>query len=106
MAKVVQNLSVLVAEMESGVLIETDDPNYKLLVDASKTIGSLLSRLIHGRLSEQSSGQVVSAKSPSELLNPELHGWNAWDGHALHDFESDFWLNLAEHPFLTRPQDL
>lgn len=92
--------------METGVLIETDDPNYKLLVDASKTIGCLLSRLIIGRVTPQNYGQMVADKSPtSAAALPEMHdaanGWNAWDGHTLHDFESDFWLNLAEHPFLT-----
>jgi hypothetical protein len=27
--------------------------------------------------------------------------WNLWDNQHLQDFEVDFWLNLAEHPFLT-----
>ncbi|KAK8150906.1 hypothetical protein G3M48_004586 [Beauveria asiatica] len=115
-SKVFQSLSVLVLEMETGVLIETDDPNYKLLVDASKTIGCLLSRLILGRVTPPQSGEAVvgamtaagsmAAKSPSAAMM-ETHdvaaaqgGWNAWDGQTLHDFESDFWLNLAEHPFL------
>lgn len=107
MSKVFQNLSVLVAEMDTGVLIETDDPNYKLLVDASKTIGCLLSRLLHGRLSIQNSRQLTSPTSSSTMLDSgDFQGWNAWDGHTLQDFESDFWLNLAEHPFLAGAQDL
>lgn len=119
-SKVFQSLSVLVVEMETGVLIETDDPNYKLLVDASKTIGCLLSRLILGRvtppqpaLGENMGGATAAsmatptAKSPTSAAMLETQeavaatgGWNAWDGHTLQDFESDFWLNLAEHPFL------
>lgn len=113
-SRVFQSLSVLVVEMETGVLIETDDPNYKLLVDASKTIGCLLSRLILGRVTPPQSlsghglaqGGAVVARSPASAALLETQestaasGWNAWDGHTLHDFESDFWLNLAEHPFL------
>lgn len=103
--------------METGVLIETDDPNYKLLVDASKTIGCLLSRLILGRVTPPpAAGQPATVHSPASaaaaaaLLDTQAGGaggggdanggWNAWDGHTLQDFESDFWLNLAEHPFL------
>ncbi|ATY59658.1 Fungal transcriptional regulatory [Cordyceps militaris] len=105
-SKVFQSLSVLVVEMETGVLIETDDPNYKLLVDASKTIGCLLTRLIHGRVTLPQSGEMTGGGTASAAMleTQELAagqaGWNAWDGHTLQDFESDFWLNLAEHPFL------
>lgn len=119
-SRVFQSLSVLVVEMETGVLIETDDPNYKLLVDASKTMGCLLSRLILGRVTPPQSGEATggaavvggggggaAARSPTSAAMLETQdvatangGWNAWDGHTLHDFESDFWLNLAEHPFL------
>ncbi|OAA53676.1 Fungal transcriptional regulatory protein [Cordyceps fumosorosea ARSEF 2679] len=121
-SRVFQSLSVLVAEMEKGVLIETDDPNYKLLLDASKTIGCLLRRLFQDRVAppqiEEASGggsggvataaaAAVAARSPtSAAAIAEMEdaaqdaGWNPWDGHTLQDFESDFWLNLAEHPFL------
>lgn len=93
-------------EMEAGVLIDADDPNYKLLVDASTTIGRLLSQLIVGRLSGQGSGGMLPIEAPALLDTREAHGWNAWDGNAPQDFESEFWLNLAEHPFLARAHDL
>lgn len=108
-ARVFQCLSVLVMEVEAGVLIDANDPNYKLFVDASKTIGCLLSQLIVGRLSGPSSGALLPIEAPVLVGTGEAeaaHGWNAWEANAPQDFESEFWLNLAEHPFLARAQDL
>ncbi|KAF4466251.1 Fungal transcriptional regulatory [Fusarium albosuccineum] len=96
-SKIVRNLSVLVAEMETGTLVQTDDSNYKVLTGASQTIGNLLDRLLHGGTAYQHTGPYQS----SSLLDVQSkEGWNPWDGATLQDFETDFWLNLAEHPFL------
>ncbi|KAL7914397.1 hypothetical protein GGI35DRAFT_467506 [Trichoderma velutinum] len=45
-SKIVQNLSVLVAAIETGTLVQAHDSNYKLLKGASQTIENLLDRLL------------------------------------------------------------
>lgn len=98
-SQVFRNLSVLVAEMESGILIQAEDPNYHLLAGASSTIKRLLDRLLFSGIEAQNSQPLSSASPPLPVMQ-DAGEWNAWDSHALQDFESDFWLNLAEHPFL------
>ncbi|KAH8646906.1 putative Zn(II)2Cys6 transcription factor [Xylariales sp. PMI_506] len=104
LSKVVQNLSVLVAEMETGTLIRAHDPNYKLLSSASHTIGSLLNRILSGKLSTIPNFQAPpSSSTPLLGTVDQSASWSAWESHALQDFESDFWTNLADHPFLHEP---
>ncbi|KAH6879435.1 fungal transcriptional regulatory protein, partial [Thelonectria olida] len=97
-AKVTQNLSVLVLEIETGTLVQTDDSNYGLLMGASQTIGNMLDRLLHDGIAPQTVGGPYQNAS---LLGLQSQiGWNPWDGATWQDFETDFWLNLAEHPFI------
>ncbi|KAK9413679.1 hypothetical protein SUNI508_11760 [Seiridium unicorne] len=99
-SKIFQKLSVIVAEVETGTIVRNNDPNYKLLASASQTISCLLDRLLLEKTVGQNDSQVMSDFATS-ILNPmDQDGWNAWESHALQDFESDFWTNLAEHPFL------
>ncbi|CAG9982671.1 unnamed protein product [Clonostachys byssicola] len=97
----VQNLSTLVAEIERGTLVSSQHPNYALLTSATKTIDSLLKRLIASSATgvsihnyPQSSSSIVVDQI--EDLDPGI--WNTQEN--LQDFEIDFWLNLSEHPFL------
>ncbi|KPM44441.1 hypothetical protein AK830_g2066 [Neonectria ditissima] len=97
---VFQHLSVLVAEVEIGTLVCKEDANYALLEGATRTIKSLLDRLLSGRMGaqllSQPTGNVLPC--PPTLLNDG--SWNPWDHSNVQDFEVDFWLTLAEHPFL------
>lgn len=84
-----QDLNVLVAHVEAGVLICSDEPNYALLQAATMTIKSVVQRLTLGSLS-------INLQSETQT-----NLWMPWAGHneAL-DFELDFWTNLADHPAL------
>lgn len=95
----IQDLNVLVAVVDTGVLIHPIDPNYALLSRATLTIKSLLRRLL-----TRDSRQLPAPSESDPLLphqtTPTPANWNLWDNQHLQDFEVDFWLNLAEHPFL------
>ncbi|KAH7149906.1 putative Zn(II)2Cys6 transcription factor [Dactylonectria estremocensis] len=100
MSTVFQNLSVLVTEVEVGTLICKEDANYALLAGATQTIKSLLDRFLCGRMG----AQVLSQPPGTSLLSlpalPNDANWKPWDNNNVQDFEVDFWLTLAEHPFL------
>ncbi|KAF2112247.1 hypothetical protein BDV96DRAFT_497984 [Lophiotrema nucula] len=101
--KAVQDLSVLVAQVETGALVHVDDPNHALLTKATVTIKSLLNRLLSAQLAKPPPDLAANASLP---LDPLLHtegDWIPWDTQNWQDFEVDFWSNLAEHPFLTGP---
>ncbi|KAH7129254.1 putative Zn(II)2Cys6 transcription factor [Dactylonectria macrodidyma] len=99
-AKIIRDLSVLIAEIETGTLVQLDDPNYKLLNGASQAIKSLLDRLLSGRLPSAPPCQP-SDQASSSILNAQGHDiWSPWETMCLRDFETEFWLNLAEHPLL------
>jgi hypothetical protein len=100
----IRDLSVLVAEIETGALLQPEDPNYALLFAAARTIKNLLDRLITNKFTAQSevpttieaAGQYPLRYSDEELI--------MWDTHGLQDFDPEFWLNLLEHPFLMTPE--
>lgn len=102
-SRVIQDLSVLVAEVEAGALVHVEDPNYALLAGATQTIKSLLDRIMSDDLTRH---PAVPAPPDPLSLSPTVNGnddWSLWESHNLQDFEVDFWLNLAEHPSLLRP---
>ncbi|KAF2210472.1 hypothetical protein CERZMDRAFT_45575 [Cercospora zeae-maydis SCOH1-5] len=88
----IQDMSVLVAHMEAGVLIRPDQPNYALLQRATATIKSVLNRLSLGMLNTQHD-------TPAEQALGETMRFPVFGNDNL-DFELDFWTNLAEHPAL------
>lgn len=97
MSQAVQDLGVLVANVEAGVLVHRDEPNYALLEAATATIKIVLNRLMSG-------GFATSHRAPHEASNDCTHAtavdpWLPWqmESDPL-DFEVDFWMNLAEHP--------
>lgn len=99
-SKVLQNLSVLVAEIEVGSLVEADDSNYKLLISASHTISNLLDQLLHETVGiQKENGNFFEPPLLADMGNQPV--WSPWDNAALQEFEMDFWLNLAGHPSLT-----
>ncbi|KAI1848662.1 hypothetical protein JX265_011487 [Neoarthrinium moseri] len=99
-SKISQKLSVIVAEIETGTLVRSNDPNYKLLESASQTISCLLDRLFLEKAPRQIDYEVNAEFHAPLLGHIEQDGWNAWESNVLQDFESDFWTNLAEHPSL------
>ena len=99
-SKSIRDLSVLVAEIETGALLQPEDPNYALLSGAARTIKNLLDRLITNKFTAQADTQPlidVLAQPPLRYSDDELI---TWDTHGLQDFDPEFWLNLSEHPFL------
>lgn len=103
-SKTIRDLSVLVAEIETGALLQPEDPNYALLSGAARTIKNLLDRLITTRFSVQPDIQPnleASTQAPFQIAND---GLSSWDNNGLQDFDPAFWLNLSEHPFLMTPE--
>ncbi|CZT18118.1 uncharacterized protein RCC_03958 [Ramularia collo-cygni] len=91
-----QDLSVIVAHVEAGVLLSPDQPNYALLQAATVTIKSVLHTLNSGSLIPTTQ-DGVSTEQASRAIDP----WMPWAGdNDFFDFELDFWTNLAEHPAL------
>lgn len=91
-----QDLGVIVALVEAGVLISPNQPNYALLQAATVTIKSVMQKLTQGLLSSNSL-DTVSTNHFNEV--PDM--WMPWaaENESL-DFEVDFWTHLAEHPAL------
>ncbi|KAH9815341.1 taurine catabolism dioxygenase taud/tfda [Teratosphaeria destructans] len=98
MPKLIQDLSVLVAQIESGSLVLVEDPNHALLAGAAQTIQSVLARVLPGNLRSSRHAQSTYAElgqSESSL------NWQPWyDDSGSLDFDPDFWSNLAVHPAL------
>lgn len=93
-AEVFQNLSVLVAEVESGAFVSFEHPNYLLLSRAVQTIKSVLSRILSGELNNSTANEPAPRDVATEPAD-----WIPWNDQTW-DFEIDFWRNLAEHPML------
>lgn len=89
-SKIVQALSVLVAEVGTGAWIQVGDPNFALFSRATRTIQSLLDSLLVARPSDV----------PRGLRNSFVDGWDVHTSSQPWEFELDFWANLAEHPNL------
>lgn len=99
---VFQDLNTLVAIVDSNSLVDVEDPNYALLARATLTIRSLLSRSSEATWRDMQRVHRQATVSPRPPT-VNLEGSDTWDFH-LQDFEVDFWLNLAEHPFLAGPE--
>ena len=101
-SKMVRDLTVLVAEIEAGLLVRPSDSNYKVQEDASRTIQALLDRLLFRGLSQipEPGDGAQQQGGPPAVGSDHLPGWSAVEGWPLYDFESDFWTTLGDHPFL------
>lgn len=98
--RVLQDLSVLVAHVESGILIDPSDPDYALLATATRSIQTILDKVLTfntarpALVQEDSAAIAISRDDANEDWLLTLSGNENWD------FEVDFWTNLVEHPFL------
>lgn len=93
-SKMVQDLSVLVAEIRTGAVIQDGEPNFALFTRATQTIQSLLDSLMVWRSTATAVDSQISwgAGQPDDWgLCSDLDPW---------EFEMRFWANLAEHPTL------
>jgi hypothetical protein len=100
MVKIVQDLSLLVAQIEAGVFVDLPDPNYALFAKAAQAISSVLHRVITRNSTSDALSQSNDFQRQSTAVNP-CPDWMSWAAtQNTHDFELDFWLNLGEHPEL------
>lgn len=97
-ARVFRDLNLLVAEVEKGALVHPEDPDYPLLSKATQTIDVILNRV----LSDSAAPHEVNAANSGDILSSPTGGveWMPWANQDFWDFETDFWLNLSEHPML------
>jgi hypothetical protein len=104
-SKVYQDLSVLVAEVETGALVDFQHPNYALLSDATRTIKTLLDRLILSDLARVPEFHPESANPAASLTMMSEDNGVPWTIQDTWDFETNFWHDLAGHPFLLGNDD-
>ena len=101
----VRTLSLLVAQVEAGVLVDPPDPNYALFAKAAQAIESVLHRVITRNSTSSAVSQSSNVQPQSTTVNP-CPEWMPWGAtQNMYDFEFDFWLNLGEHPELTLLND-
>ncbi|KAL7815928.1 hypothetical protein V8C44DRAFT_323393 [Trichoderma aethiopicum] len=93
-SKMIQALSVLVAEITIGSWIQPGEPNFALFSQATRTIQSLLDSL--------TALKVPSGASDSQQLlgTDGTDNWDPYINSQSWELEMDFWASLAEHPTL------
>lgn len=90
--KILQDLSVFVAEIQIGTIVQPGDPNFALLSKAAQTI----QRFLDSFHSDSLPVQAV----PDQSRDEGGDDWAALLSQDLWDFEAGFWQNLADHPSL------
>ncbi|KKY13512.1 putative fungal specific transcription factor domain-containing protein [Diplodia seriata] len=95
-SRMVQDLSVLVAEMRAGVLIKAGEPNFALFTRATRTIQSLLDSLMVWRPDPDANADLLGCTADF------LEGWQTQGGFEPWEFEQGFWEGLAGHPTLVQ----
>ncbi|KAJ4865317.1 fungal specific transcription factor domain-containing protein [Trichoderma breve] len=93
-SKMIQALSVLVAEITIGAWIQPGEPNFALFSQATRTIQSLLDSLTALKAAS-------GASDSQQLLNSDVaDNWDPYINSQSWELEMDFWASLAEHPTL------
>ncbi|KAL2689144.1 hypothetical protein Neosp_003196 [[Neocosmospora] mangrovei] len=90
-SRVLQDLAVLVAEVERGTVVKTEDPNYAILSKATQIIQRFLD-FINSEPSTEAAPQLP------EQVQPDA----PWGQQLGQDLESEFsfWQGIADHPSL------
>jgi hypothetical protein len=91
-AKVLQDLTILAAEVERGTVVRREEPNYALLSKATQTIQSFLDYTY----SEERTIVAAQQQAPSEYDNDWLAQWD----HETRDFDVNFWEALVDNSSL------
>lgn len=91
-ARVLQDLTVLAAEVERGTVVRPEEPNYALLSKATQTIQRFLD-VIH---SEEMIERAVLEQAPSQDDGQRMTQLD----HDSWDFDIGFWQGLVDHSFL------
>ncbi|KAK7397709.1 hypothetical protein QQX98_012924 [Neonectria punicea] len=94
-SRLVQDLSVLVAEIRTGAVIQAGEPNFALFTRATSTIQSLLDSLMTWGQS-----RTDTLNSQVDTSTQYIDRWDPCINFDPWEFEIDFWANLAEHPTL------
>ncbi|UNI13592.1 hypothetical protein JDV02_000320 [Purpureocillium takamizusanense] len=105
--RIVQDLSVLGAELERGTIVKPQDPNYALLSKATQAIHKFLD-FIHGSSSSSASTgsngrrelHAALAQVPGPGPVEDVSWFPPQLGQDLWDSEIGFWQGLVEHPSL------
>ncbi|PLB45480.1 hypothetical protein P170DRAFT_449171 [Aspergillus steynii IBT 23096] len=90
--KILQDLSIFVAEIQIGAIVIEADPIYGLITKATQTI----QRFLESFYSEP----LHPAPETTTADDHRVDDWASVLGQDLWDFESGFWQNLADHPSL------
>lgn len=98
-SRAIQDLSVLVAHVDSGILIDPSDPDYALLAAATRTIQAILDRILSQDVLRVSSVQP-QGNFDDMYTSGATEAWLPWSASGNWDFEVDFWTTLVEHPIL------
>lgn len=91
--QILQDMSIYVAEIQRGTIVNRGDPIYVLLSKATETIQKLLDSFHSGAVDVNSGGGYTGEDGAED--------WAAILGQDLWDFETGFWQSLANHPFLS-----
>jgi hypothetical protein len=91
-AAVLQNLSVLVAEVEVGNVVKPEEPNYALLLQAIETIKSFLRTLHHDQRQDRMTSHTNLPWS--EQFSTTTFPWDQ-DAWSFEDGDIAFWQSLA-----------
>lgn len=91
-AKVLEDLTVLAAEVERGTVVRREEPNYALLSKATQTIQRFLDCI----RSEERTDMAGQEQVPFQR---DDHWLARWD-HDPRDFDIDFWQGLVDHSSL------
>lgn len=89
---VVQQLSVLVAEIDMGTIVKDEEPLYPLFSQVSRTIKSFLNGIHFGTKHQTSNTQPRPRTQGGEPCSPYI------DLNTL-DFEIGFWQNLEDYSY-------
>ena len=87
--KVLEDLTVLAAEVERGTVVRPEEPNYALLSNAAQAIHRFLN-CIH---SDEGIGVTAQEQTQFASNNDWLEQWD----HDPLEFDIDFWQGLGDH---------
>ncbi|KAI1321720.1 putative Zn(II)2Cys6 transcription factor [Xylariaceae sp. FL0255] len=99
-SQVIQNLSVLVAELSAGSIVPRTEPNYVLLVSAARTMRALLDRVLSNDAPQVATNQDMAAVESPIGNNANSMDWLTWEYNTAQDFDIEFWQSLVDHPFI------